>query len=95
MASQNQEVEDVPRQVHGNGNTCLVSSGFSTSFLGGIRFTQRLGESQWTATRVNGVPLGRPPVDAPVDEGEASDTPSLEAMYLTLVSHRGPNGEQF
>ena len=94
MASQKQEDKDVPRHVHGNGNTCWMS-GSSTSFLGGIRFTQRLGESRWTATRVNGVPLGKTPVDTPVDEGEASDTPSVEAVYLTLVSRRGPNGEQF
>ena len=84
MASQKQGDKDVPRQVHGNGNTCWMSSGSSTSLLGGIRFTQRLGESRWTATRVNGVPLGRSPVDAPgdVDEGEVSDT-------LSCVHHLG------
>jgi hypothetical protein len=27
MASQNKKVEDVPRQVRGNGNTCWVESG--------------------------------------------------------------------
>ena len=95
MASQNHKVEDVPRQVRGNGNTCWVDSGSSTSVLGGIRFSQRLGESRWTATRVTGVPLGRSPVDAPVDEREASDTPSLETVYLTSVSCRVSNVNQF
>ena len=93
MASQNHKVEDVPRQVRGNGNTCWVDSG--SNYLGGIRFSQRLGESRWTATRVTGVPLGRSPVDAPVDEGEASDTPSLETVYLTSVSCCVSNGNQF
>ena len=97
MASQNQKVEDVPRQMHGNGNTCWVSSGSSTSLLGGIRFTQRLGESWWTATRVNGVPVARPPVATPreVDEGEVSDTPSLEKVYITSVSCCGSYDECF
>ena len=95
MASQNHKVEDVPRQVRGNGNTCWVDSGSSTSVLGGIRFSQRLGESRWTATRVTGVPLVKSPVDAPVDEGETSDTPSLETVYLTSVSCCVSNGNQF
>ena len=95
MASQNQSVEGVPRRVRGNGNTCWVDSGSSTSVLGGIRFGQRLGESHWTATWVTGVPPAKSAADAPVDEGEASDTPSLETMYLTSESCRVSNANRF
>ena len=88
MASQGQRTEDAPSEVRGNGNFCWVSGGSSTSRLGGVRFTQRLGDARWHATRVTGAPTTRSQTVAPEegDEGEASDTPSLETVYITSVS---------
>ena len=88
MASQGDRVEDAPSEVRGNGNYCWVSGGSRTSRLGGIRFTQRLGEARWTATRVTSAPTIKSQMAAPKegDKGEASDTPSLETVYITSVS---------
>ena len=90
MASQGQRTEDTPSEVRGNGNFCWVSGGSSTSRLGTVRLTQRLGEAKWHATRVTGAPATRPQAVTPEegDEGEASDTPSLETVYITSVSCR-------
>ena len=97
MASQGHRTEDAPSEVRGNGNFCWVSGGSSTSRLGGVRFTQRLGDAKWNVTRVTDVPATRPQTVTPTegDEGEASDTPSLETVYITLVSRRYSYGECF
>ena len=88
MASQGDRVGDAPSEVRGNGNHCWVIEGSRTSRLGGIRFTQRLGEVRWTATRVTSAPTIKSQMAAPKegDKGEASDTPSLETVYITSVS---------
>ena len=54
-----------------------MSGGSSTSPLGVVRLTQRLGDAKWYATRVTGVPLTRLPTE--VDE---------DTVYMTSVSRR-------
>ena len=97
MASQGHRTEGAPSEVRGNGNFCWVSGGSSTSRLGGVRFTQRLGDARWHVTRVTGAPTTRPQTATPKegDEGEASDTPSMETVYITSASRRDSNDECF
>jgi hypothetical protein len=90
-------VQHQNHEVRGNGNFCWVSGGSSTSRLGGVRFPQRLGDAKLHVTRVTGVPATRPQTVTPTegDEGEASDTPSLETVYITSVSRRYSYDECF
>ena len=95
MTSQGHRTDGAPGEVR--GNFCWVSGGSSTSRLGGVRLTQRLGDARWYATRVTGVPATRPQTVTPTerDEGDASDTPSLETVYMTSVSRRYSYDERF
>ena len=92
MASQGTRTEGAPSEVRGNGNVCWVSGSASTSRLCGVRFTQRLGDARWHATRVISAPKTRSQMATPEegDKGEASETPSLETVYITPVSCRVP-----
>ena len=88
MASQGTRTEGAPSEVRGNGNVCWVSGSASTSRLCGVRFTQRLGDARWHATRVISAPRTRSQMATP-EEGD-SETPSLETVYITSVSCRVP-----
>ena len=92
MASQGTRTESAPSEVQGNGNVCWLSESVNTSRLCGVRFTQRLGEARWHATRVISAPRTRSQMATPKegDKGEASETPSLETVYITSVSCRVP-----
>ena len=71
-------------KIVGNGNVCYWSSA-STSRLGRVvRFTERLGDPNWYATRVSSAPLTKLPTEE--DKGEDSDTPSLDTVQLSSVS---------